>query len=188
VKQVGVDSFYLAGNSLGGLIAWKYAAAYPQKVKKLVLVDPGGFHELNKKGGSFIFKLARNYPALTDLVSKIGTHFFVEKTLREVYYDDSKITQADKQMYAELNQRAGNRHAFVQRARYIRTATEDELKPISSPTLILWGKEDVLIDEGEAAHFQTIVNSSLIVYDKVGHCPQEEIAERSATDVLRFLK
>jgi len=187
-KKVGVDSFHLAGNSLGGLIAWKYAAAYPQKVKKLILVDPGGFHEVNDKGGSFIFKLARNYPNLTDLVSKIGTHFFVEKTLREVYADDSKITEQRKKMYAGLNQRAGNRHAFVERAKYVHQCNEDELKTITAPTLIMWGKEDVLIDVREAAHFKKIANTTEVIYDKVGHCPQEELPERSAADVLRFLK
>ena len=187
-KKVGVDSFHLSGNSLGGLIAWKYAAAYPHKVKKLILVDPAGFHEANDKGGSFIFKLARNYPTLTDLVSKIGTHFFVEKTLREVYYDDSKITAQKKKMYAELNQREGNRHAFVERARYAHTCSEEELKSIASPTLIMWGKEDVLIDVREAGHFKKIANSSEVLYDSVGHCPQQEIAERSGADVMRFLR
>ena len=187
VKKLGVDSFNLAGNSLGGLIAWKYAAAYPQKVKKLILVDPAGFHEVNDKGGSFIFKLARNWPNLTDLVSKIGTHYFIEHTLKEVYCDDSKITQQEKTMYAELNRREGNRHSFVERAKYVHQSSEDELKPITSPTLIMWGKEDVLIDVAEAEHFKKIANSSLVVYDKVGHCPQEETSERSAADVMRFL-
>lgn len=188
VTAIGVDSFYLAGNSLGGLIAWKYAATYPGKVKKLILVDPAGFHEMNDRGGSFIFKLARNYPTLTDLVSKIGTHFFVEKTLREVYYDDSKITDQEKKLYAELNQRAGNRHAFVERARFVHQCSEEELNPVSAPTLVMWGKEDQLIDVREAEHFKKIANSSFVFYDKVGHCPQEEIAERSAADVLGFLK
>ena len=188
VTKIGIDSFNLAGNSLGGLIAWKYAAAYPQKVKKLVLVDPAGFHSHNKKGGSFIFNLTRNYPNLTDMVSKIGTHYFVEKTLREVYSDDSKITPERKKMYARLNQRTGNRHAFVERAKHIHESYEDELAPITAPTLVMWGKDDVLIDVAEAEYFKKIVNSTFIVYEHVGHVPQEELPERSAADVLRFLK
>jgi pimeloyl-ACP methyl ester carboxylesterase len=186
--KLGLDSFYLAGNSLGGLAAWKYAAAYPQKVKKLILVDPGGFHEINDKGGSFIFKLAKNYPRFTDLFSKIGTHYIIEKTLREVYYDDSKITEHKKKMYAELNQRTGNRHAFVERRRSVGVSREEELKAIIAPTLVMWGTEDVLIDVREADHFKKIAHSSFVSYDKTGHCPQEEIPERSAADVMRFLK
>ncbi len=188
VNRIGVDSFYLGGNSLGGLIAWKYAAAYPNKVKKLVLVDPAGFHEFNDKGGSFIFKLSRNFPTLTSLVSKIGTHYFVEHTLREVYFDDSKITVQDKRMYTELNQREGNRQAFVERAKYAHNYSEEELKFITAPTLIMWGKEDVLIDVREAEHFKKIAHSVEVIYDSVGHCPQQEIPERSAADVMRFLK
>jgi pimeloyl-ACP methyl ester carboxylesterase len=186
-KSIGLDSFNLAGNSLGGLIAWKYAAAYPQKVKKLILVDPGGFHEINDKGGSFIFKLAKNYPGFTHLVSKIGTHFIIEKTLHEVYYDDSKISGHKKTMYAELNRREGNRNAFIERRRSMRESREEDLKPITAPTLVMWGKEDVLIDVREAEHFKTIPNASFVFYDKVGHCPEEEIPERSAADVMRFL-
>lgn len=188
VKKLGIDSFYLGGNSLGGSIAWNYAAAYPQKVKKLILVDPGGFYELKKMGGSFIFNITRSYPALSELFSKIGTHYIVEKTLRDVYYDDSKITEQDKKMYADLNKRTGNRNAFVERARFIHTNTDDALKPITAPTLIMWGREDVLIDVREAEHFKKITNSSLVIYDKVGHCPQQEIPERSAADVMRFLR
>lgn len=188
VTKLEIDSFNLAGNSLGGLIAWKYAAAYPQKVKKLILVDPGGFHSRNQKGGSFIFKLARNYPTITDMVSKTGTHYFVEKTLREVYSDDSKITEHYKEMYARLNQRAGNRHAFVERAKYVHESDEAELAPITAPTLVMWGKDDVLIDVAEAEHFKKIANSTFVVYEHVGHVPQEELPERSAADVLRFLK
>ena len=38
-QEIGLTSFHLAGNSLGGDIAWNYAATYPEKVDKLVLVD-----------------------------------------------------------------------------------------------------------------------------------------------------
>lgn len=188
VTALGVDSFYLAGNSLGGQIAWKYAAAHPAKVKKLVLVDPGGFYDVNRKGGSLVFKLARNYPGLMAPVAKIGTKYLVAKTLNEVYYDHSKLNDKTRTMYTELNRRAGNRQAFLSRARNIRQSSEDDLKPITAPTLVLWGREDVLIDVAMAAHFKKIAHSTEIIYDKVGHSPQEEIPERSAADVMRFLK
>lgn len=188
VSKLGIDSFYLAGNSLGGLIAWKYAAAHPARVKKLVLVDPAGFYDINRKGGSLVFKLARNYPGLMAPVAKIGTKYLVAKTLNEVYYDHSKIDAGRRTMYTELNRREGNRQAFLDRARFVKTSSEDELKPITAPTLVLWGREDVLIDVAMAEHFKKIAHSTEIIYDKVGHSPQEEIPEQSAADVMRFLK
>ncbi|HLP51346.1 MAG TPA: alpha/beta hydrolase [Chitinophagales bacterium] len=188
VTQLGVDSFHLAGNSLGGLIGWKYAAAHPDKVKKLVLIDPAGFHDVNRKGGSLIFMLARNYPGVTSTFSKIGTKYFVKRTLNEVYYDDTKVDDKRRAMYTDLNRRTGNRRAFLDRAKYIRESSEDDLVPITAPTLVMWGREDVLIDVAMAAHFKKIANSTELIYDKVGHSPQEEIPEESAKDVMVFLK
>ena len=39
VTQLGVDSFSIAGNSLGGSIAWAYTVSHPSKVQKLILLD-----------------------------------------------------------------------------------------------------------------------------------------------------
>lgn len=185
--KLGLDTFAMAGNSLGGLICWRYAAAHPERVNKLVLVDPGGFYENNKKGGSFIFKMARNYPTITGLVAKTGTHYFVGKTLKEVYADDTKITPQLVTTYTELNRREGNRASFVARAKQIYQHTDDQLKTITCPTLILWGEEDVLIDVAEAEHFKNIPSHKLIVYKNAGHSPQEEIPEQTAKDVEEFL-
>lgn len=35
LHQIGIDTFAMAGNSLGGEIAWKYALGHPEKVTKL---------------------------------------------------------------------------------------------------------------------------------------------------------
>ncbi|MCX7679710.1 MAG: alpha/beta hydrolase, partial [Spirochaetes bacterium] len=43
LNKLNISKFHLAGNSLGGLIAWNYALAYPQKVEKLVLIDAAGY-------------------------------------------------------------------------------------------------------------------------------------------------
>ena len=41
-RQLGLDTFALAGHSLGGYLCCKYAVAHPQKVRMLILVSPGG--------------------------------------------------------------------------------------------------------------------------------------------------
>ena len=40
LKKLGIKKFHLAGNSLGGYLAWNYALKYPEQVKKLILLDP----------------------------------------------------------------------------------------------------------------------------------------------------
>ena len=53
-----VQRFVLAGNSLGGQIAWETAVAHPQRVAKLVLVDAGGY-PFESQSVPLAFQLAR---------------------------------------------------------------------------------------------------------------------------------
>jgi pimeloyl-ACP methyl ester carboxylesterase len=50
LQERNVTQCYLAGNSLGGLIAFHFAATYPDKVKKIILIDPAGYPIQNAKG------------------------------------------------------------------------------------------------------------------------------------------
>jgi pimeloyl-ACP methyl ester carboxylesterase len=56
------------------------------------------------------------------------------------------------------------------------------------PTLILWGREDTLIPVAAAEVFKArIPNSTLKIYDNVGHIPQEESPKQVARDVLAWI-
>lgn len=187
LQKIGVDTFALGGNSLGGEIAWCYAATYPQKVRELILVDPGGFYAKDKGNGAIIFKLAK-IKWLASLMSKMDTKVIVEKTVKDVYEDDSKIQPSTIQMYYDMSMREGNRESFSARVQQIGKDALPDVASIKAPTLILWGKQDKLIDVSMTSHFTVIPQSKLIVYDGVGHSPQEEIPAKSVTDVLRFLK
>ena len=187
MQKIGIDTFALSGNSLGGEIAWCYAATFPQKVKELILVDPSGFYAKDKKNGAIVFKLAR-IKWMAALMSKIDTKMIVEKTVKDVYEDDSKIKPSTVQMYYDMSLRAGNRASFSARVQQIGKEVLPPVSAIHSPTLIMWGKQDKLIDISMAEHFKAIPNSTLIVYEGVGHSPQEEIPAKSVSDVLSFMK
>uniref|UniRef100_UPI00404B205D alpha/beta fold hydrolase n=1 Tax=Fulvivirga sp. TaxID=1931237 RepID=UPI00404B205D len=59
LAAVNVDTFYLAGNSLGGGIAMNYTLDHPERVKKLILIDASGYpREAGKR--PWIFRLASN--------------------------------------------------------------------------------------------------------------------------------
>ncbi len=184
---IGIDTFALGGNSLGGEIAWKYAVAHPGKVSRLILVDPAGFYSKDKGNGAIIFKLAK-IEWFAALMSKLDTKIIVEKTLKDVYEDDTKITDKQVQLYYDMSLREGNRESFSQRVQQI--AKEPTLDPsvIAAPTLIQWGKEDKLIDISMLEHFKKIPNNTIVIYDKTGHSPQEEIPAKSVQDVISFME
>jgi pimeloyl-ACP methyl ester carboxylesterase len=185
LNKLGITNCYLAGNSLGGEIAWAYALKNPQKVSKLILIDAAGY-PLEKLPP--VFRLGR-IPLLRNLLKVVTPRFFVEGSLKEVYGDDSKVTPELVDRYYQLALRPGNRDALL-----ARIAVHDEedchlqIKDISVPTLILWGKEDKWIPLEYAHRFDAdIPRSKLIIYEGVGHVPMEEIPQKTASDVKFFL-
>ncbi len=186
VRELGLDRFALAGNSLGGNIAWQYALAHPQKLAAMALLDPSGFPSDGPK--PIVFRLA-SIPLLNKLLTLFGPRWLIESSLLEVYADDTLVTPALIDRYHELALYEGNRDAFVQRTVQWEAAPVARLGEITTPTLILWGEEDRWIPVGDAARFAAaITGAELITYPDVGHLPMEENAARSARDLDQFLR
>ncbi len=183
LEELKIDSCSIAGNSLGGLIAWKYAVDYPQKVDKLILIDAAG---VPKDKVPTVFKIARN--PLSSFLLKIYTpRSFIEKNIKEVYHQDELVTSGLIERYFELSLRPGNRQAFIDRARLTQSFDTSQLRQIECPTLIQWGSYDEWIPLEDGFHFnQLIPNSSLVMYE-AGHVPMEEMPEATAMDAKDFL-
>lgn len=188
-SHLGIERFALAGSSLGGFLAWRYALEHPEQVENLVLIDAAGLAPVDPEiSRSSIFDLGR-IPVLKDLLSRFTPRFLVSRGLRQVYGDPSSITEEQIDRYYDLLLRAGNRQALVEslnRPRRSRSATD--LTTFSNPTLILWGEVDPWIPVADAFRFQALLpTAKVIVYPGIGHVLMEEIPQRSAEDVAKFL-
>lgn len=183
--------FHLAGNSLGGNIAWNFALAYPDRVRKLVLIDASGYPDYSDDrapNDSLIFRLSR-LPGVNRLFESLTPRSLVASSLNEVYGDPSKISEELIDRYYELARRPGNRGAFVKRALDASQDVTGSPAAITQPTLIMWGAEDRWIPLADGRSFTAdIPDSRLIVYPGVGHLPMEEIPGPSARAALSFLK
>jgi pimeloyl-ACP methyl ester carboxylesterase len=180
-----LERFHLAGNSLGGEIAWHFALAYPQRVQSMILLDAAGYPRTDMP---FAIQLARN-PLTKTFTRWITPRSLVEKSVLEVYGDDGKVTEELVQRYFELTLRAGNRAAFIARANALHEVEPERIKQITARTLIQWGAEDLWIPVEDAHRFAAdIPGSELIVYEGAGHVPMEEIPERTARDAKTFLE
>lgn len=187
VLKLGIDSFFLVGNSLGGHTAWAYAANSPlaPRVKKLVLIDPSGFSD-PKQEKPLVFQLAQ-FDFLFKIIERLNTSAFVKKSLNEVFYNDDLITDEMIKRYTELAYRAGNREAFFYKVRQFQNGKKEDLEKITCPTLIMWGEEDRWIPLSLSSIFTShIPQNELVVYPKCGHIPMEEKAMESVEDAIHF--
>ncbi len=187
LDALGVRRAVLAGNSLGGNIAWELAVAHPDRVAKLILVDAGGY-PLMHTSLPIGFRIAQ-LPVLNRLGLISLPRGVVESSVRDVYGDPSKVTPALVDRYYELTLRAGNRAALPERFRQ-QTHGEhaDQIPKVASPTLILWGGKDRLIPPDHAERFhRDIAGSTLVRFDALGHVPHEEDPAATAAAVAHFL-
>ena len=182
-----VQRFTIAGNSLGGEVAWRTALLAPARVDKLILVDAGGY-AFQPKSVPIGFQLAR-IPVLNRLIDIVLPRGVVEQSVQEVYGDPSRVTAALVDRYFELTLREGNRHALAERFRQMeRGADEARIKQLKVPTLIVWGGRDRLIPPSYAERFHAdITGSTVAMFDALGHVPQEEDPARTVAVVRQFL-
>jgi len=186
LDKLGVTSCVLAGNSLGGQIAWGMASAHPQKVSRLVLVDAAGY-PLQSTSVPIGFRIART-PGLRVLMEHTLPRGVVDSSVRNVYGDPSKVTSELVDRYYELTLRTGNRQALAYRMDQRVSGDENNIKSLKLPTLILWGAKDRLIPLENAQRFATdIQGSRLVVFDNLGHVPHEEDAQETVKALKVFL-
>lgn len=183
-----VQQVTLAGNSLGGAIAWKTAVDFPDRVKRLVLVDSGGYPS-QATSVPIGFKMAA-MPELAPLMDRILPRSAVESSVRSVYGDPRKVTHELVDRYYELSLRAGNRQALRDRFAQSKGGEFfDQIKQVRQPTLLMWGSEDHLIPPVLADRFaKDIPGSRLVMFTGLGHVPQEEDPARTVAAVQAFLK
>lgn len=192
LDELRVERFAIAGNSLGGEIAWRVASLAPQRVQRLLLVDAAGY-ELRSESVPIGFRVA-SVPGLNRAFEWWLPRGLVESSVREVYGDPSRVTPALVDRYFETTLREGNRRALVQRfqaqAQDLQSvpANVARLRALQVPTLLIWGARDRLIPPAWGERFRRdIAGSRLVVLDGLGHVPQEEDAARSVAPVKAFL-
>ncbi|MDO8619612.1 MAG: alpha/beta hydrolase [Candidatus Daviesbacteria bacterium] len=143
LKSHHLKKIYLAGHSLGGGLAIKFASEHPESVEKLYLINSIGVY---KKENSI--KALSNF-LMTHLISKVNLAENIQAIVRIL--------------------KRPNYHLSL--SRFVRTINlENEAKNIKVPTILTWGAKDFIVPlwKGEKLH-SLIKNSKLIVLEGMDH-------------------
>ena len=187
--QLQLPPFALAGNSMGGGIAWKVALLAPDKLRALVLVDAAGWPaNTAAQSPSLAFRVLQ-HPVGRWVLAHIDNTPLIRQGLLAQVYDKSLITPALVQRWADYQLYPGHRRILMSGSPANHTqATAEKLASIKLPTLVLHGEYDPLIPLDNGRKFAAAIpGAQLITYPDVGHLPQREIPQRSAADVAAFL-
>lgn len=181
MDKLHIRKAVIAGNSFGGLIAWNFAATYPQRVKKLVLVDSAAF-SINGVTDQPVPVPPAMRAHLLD-PSPAGVAY----SAAQIYAHPERLTPARRdQMRAMI---ARNGPALVAHLeQFTLPDPRPRLARVKAPTLILWGRADKVVPVTQADQLAAAIRGSkLIIYDDVGHAPQEEATAATLSDLRSFL-
>ena len=184
MDRLHLERATLIGNSIGGRIAWRFAAAHPERVDKLVLISPDGF-----ASPGFDYGEAPVVPATMGMMRYVLPKPLIRASLRPAYGDPSAISAATVTRYYELMLAPGGRTALLDRMKQaVLTDPRPFLHRIHQPVLLLWGERDGMIPVANAGDYlQALPNARLVTYPRLGHVPQEEDPGGSIEALRAFL-
>lgn len=182
-----IERFSIAGHSMSGAQAWRYALAHPDRVEKIVLVAAGGI-VVEDAGPILAFRVLAS-PLVGPIARQLITRPFVRATLKMAYADGKFVTRGLVEQYYETINAEGHRATLGKRLQYLLSYEPIErLDRVSVPTLILWGDQDRLRPVAYATIFRERIRGSILhVYPQVGHFPMDEAADATAADVRAFM-
>ena len=186
VQTLGIKSLHLGGNSMGGNIAGAYASLYPEDLKSLLLIAPGGI--VSSEPSEMFRRLKDGKP--NPLVAESIEDY--ERLLDFVFVKRPFIPRAIKKYLIQeaIEHQSLNRKIFKQ----LRSSVDDPpletmLKDLPVPTLIVWGEQDRVLHVSGAKILEAVMpNAKTEIMDAVGHLPMIEKPEETAELYLGFIE
>ncbi|MEY4271118.1 MAG: lipase 1 [Pseudomonadota bacterium] len=173
LDAVGIDRCHLGGNSMGGCIALRFAIDFPDRLSSLTLFNNAGVLGTDDSELQALFDadptanplVPANLADLDRLMGFIAVNPRpIPGQFKKIMYDDFVANRAllDKIFHGMAEELLNN-------------PMNDELGKVRAPTLIIWGRQDRLIDVtcAEVQH-AGIKNSQLAIFENVGHIPMIE--------------
>jgi pimeloyl-ACP methyl ester carboxylesterase len=184
LDALGVARTDVIGSSMGGRIAWRFAAERPQRVRRLVLMAPDGF-----ASAGFTYDRPAGVPLMMRALPYTLPMPLLRAGVAPAYADQRALTPEVLERYRDMMLAPGVRQAILDRMRtHVLVPPEPFLRRIEAPVLLLWGAEDRMVPAPHASDYEReLRDSRTVVLPGLGHVPMEEDPARSLAPVEEFL-
>ncbi len=184
LDEIAPDRFAIGGNSLGGLIAWRYAARNPDRVSHLVLISPGGYPNLG------VGDEPAPVPAQIRLFLATAPEAGVRAATATLYADPTRMTDADVERIGALMRIEGVGDALIKRIeQFTLPDPNPDLRRIDAETLVIWGAADIMIPAEHGPRFAAAIpDAELLLLGDAGHMAQVEQPDQVAEAVRALLQ
>ena len=174
ITYKGFDKVILLGNSLGGHIALYHTKMYPEKMAGLVITGSSGLYE----------------SAMGDSYPKRGDYEYIRKKAEDVFYDPKIATkEIIDDVYNTVNDRIKLIKTLTIAKSAIRHNMAKDLPKMTTPTCIIWGKNDKVTPPEVAVEFDALLpNSDLYWIDECGHAAMMEKPDEFNNVLHEWLK
>lgn len=184
MDHLKIDKATLAGTSSGAIVAFRLAAAHPERFDRLVLVNAAGLPRTAATDPLRERQRAADAPAP-------GSRAFWRQSLADNFADPARLEEAFVGQVYDWSRRDGiqaDARAFMKG--FATGNPQAVLGQITMPTLILWGEKGVTLSHLEAEVFaQWLVQAPAMIrkYADAGHYPQVEQPDLVAADIEAFM-
>lgn len=193
MDALGIRRATLIGNSMGGGIGWGMAISYPERVRKLILIDAAPPDVLDQVQNDSFRSLVevKDLPILSYLLIASRSRESVKKVLEECVFNQALITDEVIDREFQLLRVKGTTWVLYSTFKNATGALKftGSLSSILHPTLLIWGEQDLIfpVAVGERLH-RLIPRSVLRMIPKSGHIPMWETPEPVNRLILSFLQ
>jgi pimeloyl-ACP methyl ester carboxylesterase len=180
--------YVLVGHSMAGLHVRLFAVRNPQPVAGLVLVDAAGWPDETLKKPPLAFRIMMSKPGRWYL-ERGETVPITAAALKADFHNPALATKPFAERWVAVQRAPGHRRILMSlQFGPDSVATKEKLAAITTPTLILHGRDVHIIAPISAEKFKDgIPGSELVLYPDTGHLPQWEQPDRTATDIGSFV-